>query len=309
MPTSPPTTTPTPAVISPENVDRIQQWRVFPYPSWLEWVTFSPDGTVLACGTGNGSIWLYDLQQDRELLHFTAHSGQVHTVVFSPDGTRLYSGGVDEGGGRIRAWDWRTGTELWSVVTQPKGWGARLGISHDGQWLASHNILWRVSDRGLEQYATLSDSGDVPTFSPDDRWIAFREDKAGVRLKSVEGSESRLLSDPGSTGYFVAFSPDSSLITAGADSRIRVWRVADGLLLRTLEGHTAFVNALAFSPDGRVLASQSNDDTVRLWRVSDGKLLHTLIGNKIGGTVAFSPDGCTLASGWGGYVRLWRARQ
>jgi WD40 repeat protein len=60
---------------------------------------------------------------------------------------------------------------------------------------------------------------------------------------------------------------------------VRLWRVADGRLLRTLEGHTGSVQSVAFSPDGQTLASGSWDNTVRLWRVADGRLLRTLEGH------------------------------
>ncbi len=77
--------------------------------------------------------------------------------------------------------------------------------------------------------------------------------------------------------------------------------------LRTLEGHTGWVLSVAFSPDGALLASGSNDNTVRLWRVSDGAQLRTLEGHTDEvRSVAFSPDGRLLASGSrDGTVRLW----
>jgi WD40 repeat protein len=80
--------------------------------------------------------------------------------------------------------------------------------------------------------------------------------------------------------------------------------------LRTLQGHVANVNNVAFSPDGKLLASASTDNTIRLWNVSDGTLLHILQGHtRIVYGVAFSPDGQTLASASGvgeGKILLWR---
>jgi hypothetical protein len=84
----------------------------------------------------------------------------------------------------------------------------------------------------------------------------------------------------------VAFSPDGSMIASGGgydvtgklDKTIKLWRVSDGKLLRTLEGHTWEVHSVAFSPDGSMIASGSEDETIKLWRVSDGALLRTLWG-------------------------------
>jgi hypothetical protein len=108
----------------------------------------------------------------------------------------------------------------------------------------------------------------------------------------------------------VAFSPDGSKIASGSvDNTIKLWRVSDGSLLRTLEGHTGPVTSVAFSPDGSKIASGGGDWTIKLWRVSDGELLRTLEGHTDAvASVAFSPDGSVIASG-GGWndktIKLW----
>jgi hypothetical protein len=75
-----------------------------------------------------------------------------------------------------------------------------------------------------------------------------------------------------------------------------------GRELRTLSGHTAGVNSVTFSPDGKLLASGSGDGTIKLWDVASGRELRTLSGS---GMVAFSPDGKVLASGSGENIKLW----
>jgi WD40 repeat protein len=109
--------------------------------------------------------------------------------------------------------------------------------------------------------------------------------------------------------HSVAVSPSGELIaSAGADGTVKLWRMSDGALLRTLTGHEGDVNGVAFSPDGSYVASAGSDGTVRVWRTQDGRLLHTLThGGGIVLSVAFAPNGQLLASGGeDGTVKLWR---
>ncbi|KOR30630.1 hypothetical protein TI04_04780, partial [Achromatium sp. WMS2] len=69
-----------------------------------------------------------------------------------------------------------------------------------------------------------------------------------------------------------------SLASGSWDHSIKLWRVADGVLLRTFTGHTHWVISVAFSPDGLSLASGSDDNSIKLWRVADGQLLATSYG-------------------------------
>jgi hypothetical protein len=82
------------------------------------------------------------------------------------------------------------------------------------------------------------------------------------------------------------------------DNTIKLWDVASGRELRTLKGHTDWVYSVAFSPDGRTLASSGLDVIIELWDVASGSQLRTLTGHSsIVDSLAFGPDGRTLASG------------
>src|SRR5436309_11755475 len=98
----------------------------------------------------------------------------------------------------------------------------------------------------------------------------------------------------------MAFSPDGKAVASAAGDCVKVWELGTGREVAAIRGHAASqeVMAVAFSPDGALLASGGCDTTVRLWDVAAGQERAVLRGHVSGvRSVAFSPDGRTLASG------------
>ena len=291
-------------------------------------VAFSPDGTTLASGAGR-EIKLWDVATGRNIATLW-HTNGVSSVSFSPDGTTLASGS----GRGIKLWDVATGRNI--ATLRHTNVVSSVSFSPDGttlaSGLASEIKLWDVATG--RNIATLRHTNVVSSvsFSPDGTTLASGSGGgassalAGTvwlwdvstrrNIATLEGHEESVTS--------VVFSPDGTTLASGSkDETVKLWDVATRTNIATLEGHESWVRSVAFSPDGTTLASGSGqipgslDDTVKLWDVATGRNIATYrhIDKHSGQvqsvySVAFSPNGTTLASGAGsldgnGTIILW----
>jgi WD40 repeat protein len=239
-------------------------------------VAFSPGGRMLATGNQDDTIRLWDLTTGRQVRALTGHIGYVHAVAFSPDGSTLISGSEDK---TAVLWDLATGQEIRTVHSYT-GAISSIALSPDGHTLVTTGgrTLWiwdLPSGREI-----LSRTGDEETriisvaFSLDGYTFAWGSNENSVGLAELKVEQPQI--DP---------------VTGRA-------RPANPLQAqRNLSAHADSVTSVAFSHDGRTLASGSVDDTIKLWDVASGLQLRTLAGHADTVTsLAFSPDGRLLAS-------------
>jgi WD40 repeat protein len=279
-------------------------------------VAVSPDGKILASGSFDHNIKLWDVSTGVELRVLTGHSFVVESVAFSPDGKTLASASWDR---TAKLWDVSTGAVMFTF----KGHSAvvnSVAFSPDGKILATgsadHTIrLWDASSgaelRLLKGHAAEDDTSiaGIPSvaFSPDGKILASGGDDHTVRIWDVStGALLHTLTGHTAVVHSVAFSPDGNVLVSGSgDHFVKLWDVAKGVELRTLPAFPSYVASVAFSPDGKILAIAGGDKTITLWDVPTGKELRTLKGHPYSvESVAFSPNGKTLASGYEA-VRLW----
>ncbi len=274
-------------------------------------VAFSPKGKLLAAGTVNGEIRLWQAFSGTPLLTFQGHTDRVWSVAFSPDENILASGSADQ---TIRLWEVSTGRCLNTLQGQTN-WVWCVAFSPDGKLLASGSedqsvrLLEVSTGECLQTLSGHTYWVRSVAFSPNGRTLASGSEDRTVRLWEVStGQCFKILRGHTQWVMSVAFSPDGRVLASGSeDKTVRLWEIGTGQCLETLYGHTHWVRSVAFSPNGKALASGSEDWTARLWEVGTGQCLHTLQGHtdRIW-SVAFSPDGRVLASGSEDRtVRLW----
>ncbi|KAI9826760.1 MAG: hypothetical protein M1826_006555 [Phylliscum demangeonii] len=280
----------------------------------LVWsVAFSPDGKLVASGSHDETVRLWDAGTGALLQTLEGHSDPVWSVAFSPDSKLVASGSDDK---TVRLWDAGTGAQLQTLEAH-SDLVRSVAFSPDGKQVASgsHDETVRLWDAGTgAQLQTLEGHSDVVSsvaFSPDSKLVASGSNDKTTRLWDAgTGAQLQTLEGHSDVVSSVAFSPDGKLMASGSwDKTVRLWDAGTGAVLQTLEGHSGSVLSVAFSLDSKLVALGSDDKTVRLWDVGTGALLQTLAGHSSSvQSVAFSPDGKLVASGsHDKRVRLWDA--
>lgn len=269
----------------------------------------SPDDKTMASASADGSVRLYDLAEEK-WEHTLAHDSPVSLAAWSPDGTRLVTGGRRMG---LNLWDAQTGTRLAQAKAAEGEAEPRTGMEDDtlppefqltfaaflpdGKRILTTGLdgsirFWNAETLAqLETLPAHTNAINAAALSPDGKYLAT----AGLivrlwelpDLKQVRATEAHsdlvtALSFDGDSRHFLSASRDGNLM---------YWAVAQARPIRTFGKHTDWILAAALSPDGKIAATGTFDRTVRMWDTATGQEMNELIGHRSTlRTAALLPD-------------------
>ncbi len=334
--------------------------RKFQHPGGIAHIAFSPDGKRLISADGyqgedkDAALIVWDIATGAPVETMGSHAEGITNAILNPDGLTLFSSDQQD---VMRLWDARNGqllkTRDWiaidgsAIAFSPEGrdlvavnprrglqlWDIQthglirifaeqvrdiidVAFSHDGQTITSINYdavvhAWDADNSTLLR--TFKIPGRTAAVSPDDRTLAsaqvYGDDIWLLDLQTGQKFGVLTATQPSGVGI-IEFSPQGQLLASASQSYfepgIRIWDIKANKLLRGVSENSHGISTMAFSPDGRTLASSDHDGFVTLQNInteqgSPTQILHKLPGHAI----AFSPDGHLIATNSQNDVTLW----
>jgi len=314
--------------VARNHIDRLRSLESFVRRSadaHLNYVTFSPDGKLLASAGADGVIRLWDVEQGTSWGILKAHTAAAMSLAFSPDGKHLASAGEDR---RVRVWSLpkkpvpqskvgsniEAGLQNWQFGLVP----LNRAIPSRGRTVTPH---WPSTNGVVQTESSTGERWTLETVAPRGRIVAINWSPDGDRVAFVDCGSVRIYEVPDMRlvriltdhtvrdwGQPLAWSPDGeTLATGGYDGTVRYWD-ENGVPGPVMQAHKSPVAAVRWSPSGDRVASVGYHGGIRTWNV-DGSANATVAESTHWlSSVAWSPDGTKLIVGeLNRAASIWRA--
>lgn len=268
-------------------------------------VAVSKNGATLAAGCADKSIRVYNFA-DAALIESFPAPGFVRSLIFHPSNSALLSGGDDKA---ATLWNiaYQPGNPPPSTFGKPIQSFAHpsgvsgVALSADGNTLVSAGDdklarVWKVAAEGPTKNFGHPNLVDAVAFSPKGELLATSCHDGNVRIWDIaKGNQLRAMVHTAPNNmtqqppavYCIAWSPDGKLLASGGyDRSIKIWNAADGKVVKEIKGydektspkgHHDGIFSIAFSPDGKQIASGSSDRTIKLWNAADGSFVREFV--------------------------------
>jgi WD40 repeat protein/serine/threonine protein kinase len=289
------------------------------HKSAVRGVAYSPNGRQIVTGSDDKSVKVWDASSGRQLLSLEGHAEPVGHVAFSPDGDWIAGASTKT----LKIWRATDGRELRTI---PFKTPAEFLFSSDGKRILIRDPrkrrsetkfveVWDVESgrQTIDRTAHPNVPYEAAEFSPDGKRLVIVNNRTQDKIDLYDvasGDKIRVLK-PNYIVNCIAFSPRSNRIASGGDRIVDIWDISSGHKLVSFKGHTAEVDAVAFSPDGSRLVSIDRERTLKLWEASTGVEMLSLKNPQSLFAVRFNPAGDRIVAKAGYALRsqpiVWEA--